>query len=131
MRLKPIYLVLFLTACSPRIIESVRTEVVYRDRLVRDSLCFRDSVFVSEKVKGDTVYLEKISYKYVYRDKMRTDTLVHERRDTTFVEVRVEKPLSASQKFKISAFWYLCAILLVAAIWVFRRRIVSLIRMFL
>lgn len=116
-----------LCACSPRIVESVRTEVVYRDRLVRDSLCFRDSVFVSEKVKGDTVYLEKISYKYVYRDKMRTDTLVHERRDTTFVEVRVEKPLTFTQNVKIGAFWWLLASVIVAIGWIFRKPLLRLL----
>lgn len=50
-------------------VESVRTE--YRERLQRDSIHLYDSVFL--KLKGDTVWLEK--YKYIYRDRLRTDTV--------------------------------------------------------
>lgn len=116
-----------LCACSPRIVESVRTEIVYKDRQVRDSLYFRDSVFVSEKVKGDTVYLDKYLYKYVYKLQKTTDTLVHEKRDTTFVEVRVDKPLTFVQNVKIRAFWWLCAMSLVLAIWTFRKPLLRLL----
>lgn len=50
-------------------IESVRTE--YINKLHRDSILFYDSIFVKEK--GDTIWLEK--YRYVFRDKLRVDTI--------------------------------------------------------
>ena len=51
-------------------VESVRTE--YINKYLRDSVVRYDSVFVKEK--GDSVWLEK--YKYIYRDRFRTDTVM-------------------------------------------------------
>lgn len=116
-RLSMLLAVLLLAAsCSPRIVEHVRTEVVYRDRVQKDSLYFRDSVFISEKVKGDTVYIDRFKYRYIYKDKYKTDTLLREVHDTTAVEVPVEKSLSAWKSFKIGAFWWLLAALLLTNI---------------
>ena len=120
-------LVLLTIACSPRIIEHVRTEVIYRDRIQKDSLYFRDSVFVSEKVKGDTVYIDRFKYKYIYKDKYQTDTLIREVHDTTTVEVRVEKPLSAWKSAKLGAFWWLITALVAALLWIFRKPLLRLI----
>ena len=114
-------------SCSPRIIEHVRTEVVYRDRVQKDSLYFRDSVFISEKVKGDTVYIDRFKYRYIYKDKYQTDTLICEVHDTTSVEVKVEKSLSWGQKTKIGAFWWLITALVAALLWIFRKPILRLI----
>lgn len=120
-------LVLLTVACSPRIIEHVRTEVVYRDRVQKDSLYFRDSVFISEKVKGDTVYIDRFKYRYIYKDKYQTDTLIREVHDTTSVEVKVEKPLSAWKSAKLGAFWWLVAALFAAFLWIFRKPLLRLI----
>ena len=114
-------------SCSPRIIEHVRTEVIYRDRVQKDSLYFRDSVFISEKVKGDTVYVDRFKYRYIYKDKYQTDTLICEVHDTTSVEVKVEKSLSWGQKTKINAFWWLITALVAALLWIFRKPILRLI----
>ena len=46
-----------ISGCSPKIIEHVRTEYVYKDRMVKDSVFVHDSVWQKEYVKGDTVYL--------------------------------------------------------------------------
>ena len=127
-RLSILLAVLLLAAsCSPRIIEHVRTEVVYRDRVQKDSLYFRDSVFISEKVKGDTVYIDRFKYRYIYKDKYQTDTLICEVHDTTSVEVKVEKSLSLCQKTKIDAFWWLITALVAALLWIFRKPILRFI----
>lgn len=42
------------------------------------------------------------------------------------VEVEVEKKLSAWQKFRLGAFWYISGTLLLAVVWIFRKRIISL-----
>lgn len=64
---------LFLIACKTRTVyvpvESFRVE--YINRTERDSIHHYDSIFVREK--GDTLWCEK--YKYLYRDRFRTDTL--------------------------------------------------------
>ena len=121
------FLVFLTVACSPRIIEHVRTEVVYRDRMQKDSVFFHDSVFVSEKIKGDTVYIDRFKYRYIYKDKYQTDTLIREVHDTTSVEVKVEKSLSWVQKTKINAFWWLITALVAALLWIFRKPILRLI----
>ena len=118
---------LLTVACSTRIIGHVRTEVVYRDRVQKDSLYFRDSVFISEKVKGDTVYIDRFKYRYIYKDKYQTDTLIREVHDTTSVEVKVEKPLSARKSAKLGAFWWLVAALFAAFLWIFRKPLLRLI----
>ena len=60
---------LFFPACSPKIIEKTRTEYVYQDVHHRDTLVTRDSVYIREWLKGDTVYIEKYKDRYVFRDR--------------------------------------------------------------
>ena len=112
-------------SCSPKIYERV---IVQRDTtaVVKiDSVRYleRDSVFVREK--GDTVY------KYVehirYRDRIKIDTVLKVRVDSVaferIKEVKVEKPLSWWQKAKIGAFWWLCGVLALCLLWIFRKYI--------
>lgn len=101
-----------LPACSPKIIERI---VVQRDTTVvhrRDSILRRDSVWVKEYVKGDTIFIEKYKDRFVYRDRWRDSIRVV--RDSVAVErakeVKVEKPLSAWQRFRIGGFWWLLAL---------------------
>ena len=112
--------------CSPRIVEKV---VVQRDTTEihhRDSIYRRDSVWVREYVKGDTIYLEKYRDRILYRDRWRDSIVV--RVDSVAVErvkeVKVEKPLNAWKRFKIGGFWWLLA--LAAVGW--RKQILWLIK---
>lgn len=122
-----------LVGCSPKVIETVRTEYVYRDRIQRDTTVVRDSVVIREKVKGDTVFVEKVRDRLVYRDRWRekTDTVVL--RDSVAVEtvkeVKVEKPLSAWKRAKIGAFWWLLAGLAASLVWIFRKPLLALLKM--
>ena len=111
------------TGCSPKIIERV---VYQRDTTVvhhRDTTYRRDSVWMKEYVKGDTVYVEKYKDRFVYRDRWRDSVRVV--RDSVAVErvkeVKVEKSLSWSQKTKIGAFPWLVLVLIGAALWIFRK----------
>lgn len=115
-------------ACSPRIVEKIRVEKEYIDRIQRDSIILRDSVWQKEYIKGDTVFQDRFIYKYIYRDKFRTDTLIREVHDTTQVQVPVEKKLSFSQKAKINSFWWLLAAVIGLLAWTFRKPILSLIK---
>lgn len=78
-------------------VETVKTEVQYKDRLQRDSIHIRDSVYL--QVKGDTIYLYK--YKYVYKGRIVRDTAYIELRDSIQVPYPVEKQLSRWQSIKL------------------------------
>ena len=117
-------------ACSPRIIERVHTEIEYRDKVERDSLYLHDSVYVHEHASNDTVYLDKFVYKYIYRDKFKTDSVYVAVHDTTTVEKLVEKQLSWGQRVKQDSWWILMALLLVLFLWMLRRPIIALLKRF-
>jgi len=115
-------------SCSPKIVEKI---VVQRDTTIvhhRDSIIRRDSVWMKEYVKGDTVFVEKYKDRYVFRDRWRDSISVKEVHDTTTVEKKVEKELTAGQKTKIGAFWWLVAGLVAALVWIFRKPILALIK---
>lgn len=119
---------LLLVSCSPKIVERV---VVQHDTTMvnhRDSVFFRDSVYVKEWVKGDTVYLEKYKDRVVYKEIWRDSVSVREVHDTTTVERKVERELTAGQRAKIGAFWWLVALLAAAFAWIFRKPILSILK---
>ena len=112
-----------LASCSPKIVERI---VVQHDTTTvhhRDTTFRRDSVYIREWMKGDTVYIEKYKDRYVFRDRWRDSVSVREVHDTTAVEVKVEKPLSWAQKAKIGAFPWLVLAVIGAALWTFRKYI--------
>lgn len=115
-------------ACSPRIVEKVRTEYVYRDRVQVDTTIRRDSVFIEKYIHGDTLrlveYRERLVYQYKYLD--RTDTLII--RDTVQVETvrKVPAELNMWQRFRIGAFWWLLAVAAAAVCWIFRKPLLRL-----
>lgn len=72
-------------------VETVRTDSVYVDHYLRDSIYQRDSVFINRWTAGDTVYQDKVVWKYVYRDKVKYDTVAILRSDTVRVPYSVER----------------------------------------
>ena len=117
-----------LWSCSPKIIE----RIVYQHDTTavhhRDSIYFRDSIYVKEWLKGDTVYIEKYKDRYLYKDRWRDSISIKEVHDTTTVEKKVEKELTAGQKMKINSFWWLLAGLAAALVWIFRKPILALLK---
>ena len=101
----------------------MRTEYVYRDVHHRDTVVTRDSVYIREWMKGDTIFIEKYKDRYVFRDRWRDSVQVREVHDTTAVEVKVEKSLSWSQKAKIGLFPWILLALVGALLWIFRKHI--------
>ena len=67
-------------------VETVKTEKEYIDKIKRDSIYVRDSVFVL--VKGDTVFRDK--YRIVYRDRLMRDTVNISKTDSIPVPCPVE-----------------------------------------
>lgn len=122
-----------LPSCSPRIIEKVRTEYVTQEVHHRDTIITRDSVYIREWMKGDTVFVDRFRDRYVYRDQWRDSVLIQV--DSFAVErvkeVQVEKPLSAWKRAKIGAFWWLVSALILCAGWIFRKPIVAILKTWL
>ena len=126
----PILLLLFLPSCSPRIIEKI---VSQRDTTVvhhRDSIIHRDSIYVKEWTKGDTVYIDRFRDRYIYKDRWRDSIRVV--RDSIAVEavkeVKVEKPLSWWKRAKLGAFWWIIAGLAACLVYIFRKPLMGLIK---
>lgn len=103
--------------------------VIQRDTVAvhhRDTTFRRDSIYIREWVKGDTVYVDRFRDHFVFRDRWRDSVRVVERHDTTTVRVPVEKSLSWSQKAKIGAFPWLLLACLGLLLWTFRKYLFKL-----
>ena len=107
----------FLPSCSPKIVEKVKTEYVYQDVHHRDTLITKDSVYIREYLKGDTVHHYEYRDRYVYRDRWRDSIRTKEVHDTTTVEKLVEKELSWAQKTKMRLFPWLLATVIGLTVW--------------
>lgn len=83
-------------------VETVRMDSIYLTQTLRDSIVRYDSVYVRDK--GDTLYVER--WKYLYRDKVRVDTLVSVRVDTLAVPYPVEKKLTRWEQFRLDVGGY-------------------------
>lgn len=82
-------------------VETVRTDSVYVDHYLRDSIYQRDSVFINRWTAGDTVYQDKVVWKYVYRDKVKYDTVAILRSDTVRVPFSVDRELSKWEQIRL------------------------------
>lgn len=109
-------------------VPSVSVDSVYVDRWQRDSVYVRDSVFVNQWKKGDTVFIDKMVTKYKYRDRWRYDTVAIVRRDTVQVPYPVEKDLGWWQQTEIYGFRVLAALLVIGLAWKYRKAIMAFIR---
>jgi len=115
-------------SCSPKVIEHVRTEYVYRDRIQHDTTFVHDSTYIKEYVKGDSVkiieYRER--YKYLYKYINKTDTVaVHDTLSVEKVrEVKVERKLSWWQKLRLVLF----PVMLLGLLWAYRKEIIGIIK---
>lgn len=118
----------FLAGCSPRIVEKVRTEYITETVHHRDTTYSRDSIYIREWLKGDTVFVDRFRDRYIYRDRWKDSVKVVEVHDTTAVQVKVDKPLSGIQKAKIGAFWWLLSAVILLLAWIFRKPVLSILK---
>lgn len=93
--------------------ETVRTDSIYVDRYQRDSIYQRDSVFVNRWTDGDTIYQDKVVWKYVYRDKVKYDTVAILRSDTINVPYPVECKLSKWEQLKLNVGGWAISIIII------------------
>ena len=114
---------LIFASCSPKIVERI---VVQHDTTAvhhRDSIFTKDSVYIREWMKGDTVHIYEYRDRIIYKDRWRDSivTKVDSFAVETVKEVKVEKPLSVGQRAKIGLFWWLVLAVLGLGVWTFRK----------
>lgn len=102
-------------------------DTTYISKVQVDSVYKLDSVFVKEK--GDTIY--KYVERYRDRYKFLRDTIYRYKVDSVYVDkervVKVEKQLTAWQRFKMRGFWALLAVMACWIAWKNKARILALI----
>lgn len=108
-------------------VPEVRTDTVIITKSQRDSIWLRDSVHVSEKTEGDTVWIKLEKWQTKYVEKIKTDTIRIATHDTIPrpypVEVikEVEKKLNWRERIQMAfgefAMWLL---LTGAALFIFK-----------
>lgn len=92
MRMLILLFLLLLCGCRTEYvpIESVRYDSVMIEKLMRDSVYVRDSVYLKEK--GDTIYKYKDRFVYVYKNSV--DTFLVEKIREKEIPVPVERKLT-------------------------------------
>ena len=73
---------------NPSLYTIHRDSVAYTIHQTIDTLLIRDSIFIREIQKGDTVYLTRTEYHDRWRIQIQRDTII----DTQYVEQIIEKP---------------------------------------
>lgn len=104
-------LVLLLCGCARKVyvpVETVRVDTLVKLAVRVDSVRLTDSVYVSEKVVGDTVFIVRTRTQWRERVKLVTDTVYRSRVDT--VTKVVEVPVK-DEKFILKK-WWVAALLL-------------------
>lgn len=102
-------------------------DTTYISKVQVDSVFKRDSIFVKEK--NDTIYI----YKEKVRDRYRLlrDTVYRHKVDSVYIdkvrEVKVEKELTAWQRFRLRGFWALLAAIACWIVWKNKTRILALL----
>ena len=88
-----------LSSCKTRTVvmtvPEIRTDTVMITKWQRDSIWAHDSVHVSEKTKGDTVWLEVSKWHTKYVEKQVHDTIYQAKRDSIPVPYEVIKEVPA------------------------------------
>ena len=116
------WVLLFLCLCGCRTeyvpIESVRYDSMMIEKLMRDSVYVRDSVYLKEK--GDTIYKYKDRFVYVYKN--RVDTFFAEKIREVEVQVQVERKLTWWERVKLNyAEWVIAVLVAIALVYALRQ----------
>lgn len=100
-----LFMTLLLGSCKvkEKIVEvpipQIKTEIKYIDKVKYDSIYLKDSVYIIQR--GDTVYNNKVAYRYKY--KYLKDTIIVNETDTIIklqkvTEIKVKNQLNVVQK---------------------------------
>ena len=127
LRMTILFAVLFLCGCRTEYVpvESVRYDSVMIEKLMRDSVFVRDSVYLKEK--GDTIYKYKDRFVYVYKN--RVDTFFAEKIREIEVPVPVERKLTWWERVKLNyAEWVIAMLVAIALVYALRQWLARKIR---
>lgn len=84
-------------------VPEVHTEYVYRDRV--DTSYVKDSVYIREQIKGDTVKVVEYRYRDRYREIWRTDTIIQQDTVSVVHTQVVEKAVAKMNSLQSAFFW--------------------------
>jgi hypothetical protein len=84
-------------------VPEVHTEYVYRDRV--DTSYVKDSVYIREQIKGDTVKVVEYRYRDRYREIWRTDTIIQQDTVSVVHTQVVEKTVAKMNSLQSAFFW--------------------------
>lgn len=127
MKIVTLLFLLFLCSCRTEFIpiESVRYDSIMIEKLMRDSVFVRDSVYLKEI--GDTIYKYKDRFVYVYKN--RVDTFYAERVREIEIPVPVERKLTWWESVKLKyAEWMIGVVFVLVIIYAVRKWVLKLFR---
>lgn len=84
-------------------VPEVHTEYVYRDRV--DTSYVKDSVYIREHMKGDTVKVVEYRYRDRYREIWRTDTIIQQDTISVVHTQVVERTTNKMNSLQSAFFW--------------------------
>ena len=92
------------TKSMPVVQSNDTTSFILRSARV-DTVYLRDSVFVSEKMRGDTVYLTRVEWRDRWRTRVERDTVMDVRVEKEVVQLPPERYVPAFYKWCTIALW--------------------------
>lgn len=101
-----IALLIACTGCSPRVtsdVQKVKSDTIYVGRDVRDSIYVRDSLYIHEYARGETIYVDRTRWREYIVDRWKRDTIYKSRVDTCYVERVVIQEPSKWEQWKKTA----------------------------
>ena len=97
--------ILALPSCkSASVVQEVRSSEVQKFRSV-DTIVMHDSVFISERQRGDTIYLTRTEWRDRWRTRIERDTVVDVRVEKEVVQLPPERYVPKFYKWCTIALW--------------------------
>ena len=103
------------TKSMPVVQSNDTTSFIQRSARV-DTIYLRDSVFVSEKQRGDTVYLTRVEWRDRWRTRVERDTVMDVQVEKEVVQLPPERYVPPFYKRCTIAFWAIVAVATIVVI---------------
>ena len=103
------------TKSMPGVQSNDSTSFIQRSARV-DTVYLRDSVFVSEKMRGDTVYLTRVEWRDRWRTRVERDTVMDVRVEKEVVQLPPERYVPPFYKRCTVALWAIVAVATIVVI---------------
>ena len=111
---------MFAGCTTTKYVETVRTDTVWQNHTVHDSIHVKDSVWVEKWTQGDTVYVVKDRWKTEWRERLKTDTVYIAKHDTVRIEAvprHTDDDLSWWQQAKMRVGALVIFLMAIAVVW--------------